>query len=85
MTEVNHTPAPWRVANGIARLYIEDANGEEIAQISQRGFYNTGANANLIALAPKMHDFIGRLVNADSHTTFLNMMQEGSTLLEELK
>jgi len=74
MNEFKHTPAPWKAENGIARIYIEDSNGEEIAQITQRGFYNTEANAKHMP-AP---DLLEALIDVEKYLVERNIETRGT-------
>jgi hypothetical protein len=86
MNEFKHTPAPWKVKNGIDRIYIEDSNGEEVAQITNRGFYNTEANAKLISASPKMIDALIdalELIAGDSNVSHFDTVDKIKSAIEK--
>lgn len=91
-----HTPAPW----GARYIRLCNRDSPDMSGIPYRHSYEFRvdffskvdidfeegkANAKLIALSPKMYDFIARFVNAGSSIDLLEMVEEGAKLLEELK
>lgn len=80
---MSHTNGPW-FSRG---LTIEGPDGSDLADVTpglaEYGVDESEANADLIALAPQMHDFITRLCTEDFRRLAPEWHKEGLSLLKK--